>query len=215
MPKLLVPKRLPRERVTARIIDAAVALFTERGFAATTMQDVAAAVGMTAPALYYYFDSKQRLLFEVIELKLERFAELLEADVARGEADPAAALASFVRVHLAFQLSDPAGARIYNAMFLGPGDLLAALTPRQRAEILRFQRRVRDRLVAILEQGVAAGSFRVPDLTVTAMAILAMGEYAVSWFAPGGRLPAALIGDACAELALRMVTAARPTRGAR
>ena len=175
MPKALALKRPPREQVTAGIFAAAIGLFARRGYEATTMQDVAAKVGMTGPALYYYFESKQRLLFEVIELNLERFAGMLDV------------------------LLPP-----------GTGALLEALTPRQRAEILKFQGKVRSRLRAILERGVARKEFTIADVTVTAMAILAMGEFAVAWFTPNGQLTVAQVAEQYVELSIRMVT---PTSG--
>lgn len=205
MPKTLVARRPPREQVTASILDAAILLFATRGYEATTMQDVAAKVGMTAPALYYYFDSKQRLLFEVIELNMERFAGNVDAMVASAPASPTEELRAFVRTHLEFQLERVDRARIYNAMFLGTGALLKALTPRQRGEIKIQQTRVRDRLKAILERGVARREFWVGDLQVTSMGILAMGEFAAAWFEPGGRLSVAEVAEQYAELAVRMV----------
>ncbi len=205
MPKTLVARRPPREQVTATILDAAILLFATRGFEATTMQDVAAKIGMTAPALYYYFDSKQRLLFEVIELNMERFAGNVDAMLASAGGSPAEELRTFVRTHLEFQLERQDRARIYNAMFLGTGALLGALSPRQRAEIKKLQSRVRDRLKSILERGVARKEFAVRDFVVTSMGILAMGEFAAAWFEPGGKLTVAEVAEQYAELAVRMV----------
>ena len=163
MPKALALKRPPREQVTAGIFAAAIGLFARRGYEATTMQDVAAKVGMTGPALYYYFESKQRLLFEVIELNLERFAGMLDVLLPPGTGSPAEELRGFVRTHLDFQLEDVDRARIYNAMFLGTGALLEALTPRQRAEILKFQGKVRSRLRARRFE-LAIGTHAVSEL---------------------------------------------------
>ena len=205
MPRTLVARRPPREQVTASILDAAILLFATRGYEATTMQDVAAKVGMTAPALYYYFDSKQRLLFEVIELNMERFAGNVDAMLASAPASPTEELRTFVRTHLEFQLERVDRARIYNAMFLGTGALLGALSPRQRSEIKTLQTRVRDRLKAVLERGVARKEFIVRDMMVTSMGILAMGEFAAAWFEPGGRLTVAEVAEQYAELAVRMV----------
>ena len=171
------------------------------------MQDVAVQVRMTAPALYHYFDSKQRLLFEVIERSLERYHADLEVALGAVAGSPTAELAAFVRTHLAFQLDRVEGARIYNAMFLGTGALLAALSPGQRAKIMRLQSEIRGRLKAALERGRASGEFAFADVMVTAMGILAMGEFAVSWFRPEGRLTAAEVADQYAGLAVRMVAA--------
>ena len=198
-------RRAPRAQVTGAILDAATRLLATRGYEATTMQDVAAEVGMTAPALYYYFDSKQLLLYEVIELNMERFVAKVDATLAAGPASPTDELRALVRTHLEFQLEHVEGARIYNAMFLGTGALLDALTPPQRAQIHRLQTRVRDRLKAILKRGITRKEFSVPDVMVASMGVLAMGEFAAAWFEPGGRLTVAQVAEQYAELAVRMV----------
>ena len=204
-PRTLPPRRPPRDQVTAHILDAAIAVFARRGFEAATMQDVAARVGMTAPALYYYFDSKQALLYEVIERNLARILVRLEEAVAAAGVAPRARLAAFVRTHLVFQLEQVERARVYNATFLGTAATLEALSPRQRTAILAVRKRIRGLLDAILADGRTAGTFGVPNPTVTAMGVLALGEFAPAWFRPGGRLSAAEVAEQCADLALRMV----------
>ena len=53
------------ERTRARVLDAALALFTERGYAGTSIRDLADRLGMTKAALYYHFASKEALLREL------------------------------------------------------------------------------------------------------------------------------------------------------
>jgi AcrR family transcriptional regulator len=197
--------RRSTQEIASSILDAAATVFVNRGYEATTMQEVAAKCGMTAPALYYYFDSKQRLLFEAIERSMARYQARLKAVLAGVPDSPVARLAALVRTHVGFQLEQADGARVFNAMFLGTGALFAALTPRQRTAILALQVEIRDQLKAILERGLARGEFAFANLTVTAMGILAMGEFAVSWFQPGSQLTVAEVADQYAEIAIRMV----------
>jgi hypothetical protein len=98
-------------------------------------------------------------------------------------------------------------------MFLGTAALLAALTPGQRAKVIGLQDRVLDRLKAILRRGLGRREFAVGDLTVTAMGIMALGEFAPAWFKSRGRLTATEVAGHYAELAVRMVR--RPTGGER
>lgn len=51
---------LPRTR--DRILDAALALFADKGYEATSMREIAEQLGMTKPALYYHFDSKEDIV---------------------------------------------------------------------------------------------------------------------------------------------------------
>ena len=59
--------RLPRAQREEQMLDAARALFAERGYTAVTMDDVAAAVGVTKPLLYTYFGNKERLYLACME----------------------------------------------------------------------------------------------------------------------------------------------------
>jgi AcrR family transcriptional regulator len=190
--------------VVGSILDAAVALFSDRGYEATTMQDVATRVGMTAPALYHYFDSKQALLYQVIEINLERILARL-AEPAPDRSTAADRLAAFVRAHVRFQLETVAGARVYNAMFLGTGAMLRALTPAQRAKVTALQSRFRSQLDGILARGAATGEFVVTDRQVTLMGIIALGEFAPAWYRAAGPRTVDQAAERCAELAVRMV----------
>ncbi|MEI6537489.1 MAG: helix-turn-helix domain-containing protein, partial [Verrucomicrobiaceae bacterium] len=56
-----------RQLRRAEVLEAATTLFAGKGFAKTTVVDVAHSLGLRAPALYYYFPSKEALLFAVLE----------------------------------------------------------------------------------------------------------------------------------------------------
>jgi AcrR family transcriptional regulator len=68
-----------------RILDEARSLFLERGFAATSMQEIADAVGMTKPALYYHFKDKQDLLLAVLGREMEDGHRAFNESLTRSE----------------------------------------------------------------------------------------------------------------------------------
>jgi AcrR family transcriptional regulator len=61
------PRRLPADQRREQLMDVALQLFAERGFAATTMDDIADAAGVTKPLLYQHFDSKRGLYLELVD----------------------------------------------------------------------------------------------------------------------------------------------------
>src|SRR3990170_1809987 len=68
----LVPRRGPRRTrrgplTRQQILDASLRLFSERGFARTTVRDIARQAGITDAAIYYHFESKQELLEALVE----------------------------------------------------------------------------------------------------------------------------------------------------
>jgi AcrR family transcriptional regulator len=79
-------RHIPRERGAgrARILDVAASIFLERGFADTSMQQIADAAGVTKAALYYHFDSKEELFAVVVQSGVNA---LWEGIIARAEAD--------------------------------------------------------------------------------------------------------------------------------
>ena len=83
------------ERTRARIVEAAAKLFSERGYAATSLRDVASAVELREPSLYNYFESKDALYAAVLGWGLSPLLDRLSTLAAAsdvGLADPAAAM---------------------------------------------------------------------------------------------------------------------------
>ena len=95
-----------KSRVKEPIVAAAAELFRERGFASTSMQDIADAVGLSRPALYYHFGNKDEILESLVEeitLKTARDT----ARLAEGGGDPAETLRRMVRAYALWILRHP------------------------------------------------------------------------------------------------------------
>jgi AcrR family transcriptional regulator len=82
---------------TARIIEAAVHLFATRGYASSTLEEVAAKAGFTKGAVYYYFKSKERLLLDVLSAIEARSIDATIDAVHKDGGTPSAQLVNFVR----------------------------------------------------------------------------------------------------------------------
>jgi AcrR family transcriptional regulator len=184
-----------------RILAVAAALFGERGYASTSLRAIAGAVGMTPPALYWYFPSKQAILRALLHRMLFNFFEAVEADVVGPE--PADRLRQFVRAHVRRGVEQP---RIgpYDASF-GVRQLAQFLSADEQAELLAGQRRHLERLRGTLREGIASGCFRELDVTSTAFAILAMCDYVMSWWKPTGPITAEELAAQYEDLVMRMV----------
>ena len=181
-----------------RLRSAARALFARQGYAAVSMRQIAAEVGVQAGALYLYTPDKQTLLFDLMK---EHLDDLLAALAAQSwPADPAGRLAAFARFHVGYHLDRPA------EVFIAYMEL-RNLTPGNFAAIERLRHRYEDALQAILADGVAAGVFRLPDARLATMALIAMLTGASQWYREGGRLPREKVAEIYAEMALRAVGA--------
>jgi len=76
-PRDISPPKPSESELRLRIIDAATSLFAQRGYAATSMRDVAEGASCTKPGLYYHFDNKEALFLEVIVNTTETIVDVL------------------------------------------------------------------------------------------------------------------------------------------
>jgi AcrR family transcriptional regulator len=183
------------ERTAAAIRRAALRLMHRHGFAAMNLRELAAGVGIQPGSLYNHITTKQGLLFDLMQ---EHMTTLLtETDAALAAAGPALLdrLRGFIAHHVLYHLERKQ--EVYIANFE-----LRALDPPNAASILAMRRAYEDRLIALLEEGVAEGTLAVSDARVTAYAMLAMLTGVCTWYQPGGRLGRAEIVALHVDLAL-------------
>jgi AcrR family transcriptional regulator len=101
------PRRLPRAEREQQTLDVAQALFAQHGYAAVTMDDVAAAVGVTKPLLYNYFGNKERLYLACLGRTADGLIARLTEAFSRA-ADPGEGLREALRAFFAFVEADRA-----------------------------------------------------------------------------------------------------------
>jgi len=104
-------RRLPRVEREQQMLDAAHALFAERGFAETTMDDVAAAAGITKPLLYNYFGNKERLYLACMAPAGEALVATV-LDAVASTSNAADALDAGLRAFFGFLAADRAAWRV-------------------------------------------------------------------------------------------------------
>jgi AcrR family transcriptional regulator len=180
-----------------RLLTGAVDAFAERGYQATTTRDIASRAGMSPAALYVHYSSKERLLFEISLYGHNAALEVLRsADTGQTPADR---LRSLVAAFTAWHAEHHTIARVVQYE-------LAALSPEHLAEVATIRRAISTQIEQVLADGVADGSFAVPDLPGTTLAVLSLSIDVARWYTPHRGDPAAL-GKLYADLAERMVQA--------
>lgn len=183
----------------ARLLRAAVTAFAERGFHGTSTRDIAAAAGMSPAAVYVHYRSKEELLDQIARTGHEQVLALVRNAVATHEA-PADQLAAAVRDFAVHHAHTHAGARVVNYE-------LAALTPENAGAVREMRREISAELRALVERGVADGSFDCPDPRLAATALLSLGIDIARWYRDEHSLTPEELGDAYAAMALRIVGA--------
>ncbi len=184
-----------------RILREAAALYRERGFNGTSMQDVASAVGLTKSSLYHHFPRKQALLLEILELTVNRVTPAVR-EIAEADLPATDRLRRAVAVHIIEALHDQDNV----ACFIEEGRYLdASLRDAHVAKRDRYERFFR----RILEDGVATGEFRRHDVRRATLAILGMANSVVRWYRQDGPDSPEPIAMEFADFAVRSVQGSR------
>ena len=158
----------------------AVARIYKSGFEATTLRQVAADVGIKAGSLYNYFDSKQELLFGLLNATMADLEAELEAAL-RGATGATEMLKRFIAFHIDFHTARK------REVFIGNMEL-RSLNGRHYGEIIARRDRYEARLQSILEAGNREGVWAVEDPRVATFAVIAMQTGICTRLWPSGRL---------------------------
>ncbi|HYF06868.1 MAG TPA: TetR family transcriptional regulator, partial [Acetobacteraceae bacterium] len=153
-------------RTAAAIRRASLKLIHRHGFAAMSLRDLAAEVGVQPASLYNHIATKQALLFDLVRDHMEGLLASTEAALAAAPPDPLSRIEAFMAHHLLFHFDRKQEVYIANSE-------LRALEGPNRARILALRRRYESSLFALLEAGERAGVVSTSDVKVAAFAILA------------------------------------------
>lgn len=177
---------------------AALRLFARSGYAAVSMREIAAEVGVRAGALYLYTPDKQTLLFDLMHDHLVG----LEAawDEVRPKAEPFAELQAFVNFHLSYHLDRK------DEVHLAYMEL-RSLSPDNFAVIEAKRRGYETILENILRAGMHDGSFEIADSRIATMALIALLTGPHVWYRDDGRLTRSAIQTMYWQMTKRMVAA--------
>lgn len=196
-----MPRRTGRPRLAADtdpgadpvddILRAAGRLFGEQGVGATTMTQLASAVGLRQSSLYYYFAGKEEVIAALVARANVVPLELVERIEAQG-GPPPVRLFRFVRADTMALCDLPVDINEIHRV--------AARSPDQFDGYWRERRSLERRIGRIVRAGVHDGSFRPVDPRLTALTVLSNDEGVQNWFRLGTRRSPAAVGSAMAEL---------------
>lgn len=159
-----------------QVLETATRLFTERGYEAASIRDLAAELAIRPSSLYHHFPGKQAILFTIC-LRMQRdFNAEVMPKLASG-ATPEEAIRGTIRQHILFSQRRK-------------GEVLVnirerrSLPPLLRARVNALRRDYRDAVADVIEEGRRQGVFHLPQPRLAAMAILDMVNGQALWFRP-------------------------------
>jgi AcrR family transcriptional regulator len=158
------------ERRKTQILDAATTVFARHGFQQARMDDIAAAIGLSKPALYLYFTSKEAIVTELMRRLFDVELAALQA-LERTPGTVSERLLAFndrvLRSYAAMAVHAPLMWEFY---------ALAMRDKTVRALVRGYFRTLRARLQPLIQQGISAGEFRAADPRAIAITLLAVYE---------------------------------------
>lgn len=176
------------------ILDGALELFSRQGYRETSLQEIADRLGITRPAFYYYFRSKEEILWRLVEDLGNRLLDQA-TPVARGDDPPSPRLRTLMVRHVQTVLHNAAAFRVY---FQDRGSLEG---PRDE-QLKRGEHAYAALIAELIDEGQRAGVFRMGDTGVLALLVIGLANSPLRWFSPTGRLSVDALAEQVGDLAL-------------
>lgn len=185
------------------ILATAADLFWTSGYHATTMSELATAIGLRKASLYHHIDNKETLLYQLSLESLRRIDSAVTEAIAMSD-DPLVRLRLVIESHLVTALSD----RSKHATMLTE---LRALADDQRREISALRDAYDEKVESVIVAGQEAGVLR-RDLSpkILRLSLLNMLNWTIFWFSPDGPQTAGEVAGSFATIYLDGV-GVRPT----
>jgi AcrR family transcriptional regulator len=159
----------PDEQVRTRLLNAAVRVFDRKGYHAASVREIADLAGVTKPALYYHFGSKEGLLLAILTQAERQFAEAVASAATRPGTARDRITALCEDIYALFGKNVPV-ARVAHAVLLGPPDGAPPF------DITAFEVRFRESIEQIAAQGIASGEIRDVEARDIALAVMGILE---------------------------------------
>jgi AcrR family transcriptional regulator len=185
------PVRSPRQRTRdvkrEAVVRAAARAFNARGYHQTSIDEIAAALNVTKPTIYYYVANKEQLLLECILTGLERVLEPFRRPRPAG-VTAREQLNDTIR-HYAQAIASEYGGCMVRAEDLG-------LTPASLARIKELKSEIDHGIRQLLDEGARDGSIDTPDPKMTAFALAGALNWIAHWYRENQSMTAAEIAEA-------------------
>lgn len=186
---------MPRPGRKGNVMEAAVSLFSRKGYHGTTVRDIAVESGMLSGSLYAHISSKEDLLFDIVLRAADQFMGALQPIVDRpGSASEK--LRAAMAAHLRVVSNSLEAATVFMHEW-------KALSEERRAVIAEKRNAYEDLLARIIRQGIESGEFRQVDEKFARLLVLSAVNWLYEWYNPAGPLGPEAVADKFAILLLQ------------
>lgn len=163
------------------VLRAAVRMFNERGFFATSLDDVAASLGISKRTIYHYLANKDQVLLECVTIGLNQLLQAAE-EARREQGSGRDRLHSFLCRFAEINMDD------FGRCVIRTGDEF--LSVESRPQFRALKRRIDDAMRGLLTEAIADGSIAPLNVKMTAFALAGALNWPARWFVPTGGMSA-------------------------
>jgi AcrR family transcriptional regulator len=188
-------KSAPNNERLAEIYRTAAQIILRKGYDATSVNDIANALGMTKAGLYHYINGKKELLFDIMNFGLDELDEEV-ATPARAIVDAESRLRFMISSHSRLVTRGQGAITILV-------DEITALTPAQNRKITRRKREYFDCLRDVLNQLKEEGKLADVNTTAATFSLLGMISWLSRWFRQDGPLTEEQVAEDIVKIALQ------------
>lgn len=179
------------------LMNAAISVFTEKGYAGASLEDVAQKLFMTKGAVYYYFKDKQDLLYQsqvyLLETSIHFITTISDSDLTAKEK-----LVKAIVEHTEYVINERSG-------FTNMLNSELFLTADQQNEILRLKNEYESKFDGLIEKGIKEGDFIKGDIKIIRNLLLGAMNWVMQWYSEGGKKSKSEISEMVSFYLLRML----------
>ena len=169
------------------ILEAAAAIFSQKGYHAASMQDIAQAVHLQKASLYHHVSGKQEILLAILDQALDLLIDNME-EVMKQHLPPKEKFRLGVRTYLKEMLENR---ELASVLLLEHRSLDSRLQAQHIQRRDRFEQLWRE----LIQSGVDTGCFHCQDISITVRALLGVLNWTITWYQPSGKYNAEQIAD--------------------
>jgi AcrR family transcriptional regulator len=181
----------------SQILQMAGHLFSQRGYHATSIRDLAKALNLQGGSLYAHIASKEELLLEVVRQAAARFQEVLNS---LPQAGPKEKMVALVKGHLRVIAEELPRATVFFHEW-------KHLSPPLLEEAKALRDRYEEGVQRVIAEGVEQGVFRVANLRLATLFVLSALNWTYQWYRPEGPMSLEELAEAYAQMVLKALGA--------
>ncbi|VFQ47212.1 TetR/AcrR family transcriptional regulator [Desulfoluna butyratoxydans] len=167
-------------------------LFREKGYSGSTLRELAKRAGVKGGSIYHHFNSKQEILFMIMEYTMTNLITKVSSEI-EGVESPLAKLRKAIRVHVEYHTVDS------DETYVADAELRSLEVPNYK-KIVKMRDRYERLYKDMLQEGIDKGELAMDNVTISSRALLQMCTGISYWYNPEGPLSIKEIADSYVDL---------------